>query len=96
MMSLVQAQQGETRLGTSRQKLIALLGKLKDERAMPALVELLEDESVRSHTLSALSKYKREELRPCFERFRDSDNPAWRKCAADGILALENGADESR
>ena len=42
-------------LGSSRQKLIALLGKIKDASAMPALIELSEDPSVRAYALSALS-----------------------------------------
>ena len=72
-------------LGSSRQKLIALLGKIKDERAIPALIELLEDKTVRAHTLAALSKFDDPELRSHFERFKDDENPGVRKCALDAL-----------
>lgn len=75
-------------LGSSRQTLVSLLGKLKDERAIPVLKDLVEDEKVRSYALSALLGYERKELRPIFERFINSENPAWRKCARDGLERL--------
>ena len=68
-------------LGSSRQKVIALLGKIKDESTVPALVELLDDASVRAHTITALSKFENPDLRPHFERFRNDENPGVRKNA---------------
>ena len=75
-------------LGSSRQKLIALLGKIKDESVIPTLVKLLEDETVRAHTLAALSGYRKEELRPHFERFKNDEHPGVRKCALDALEKL--------
>ena len=76
-------------LGSSRQRLISLVGKLKDESAIPTLVELVEDETVCSYALTALAGFEREELRSVFERFADSENPAWRRCARDGLARLD-------
>ena len=59
-------------LGLSRQKIIALLGKIGDERMIPALIELLEDRDVRAYALAALSGLEKPELRPHFERFKDA------------------------
>ena len=75
-------------LGLSRQKVIALLGKIKDESAIPALVELLDDASVRAHTITALSEFENPDLRPHFERFKDDENPGVRKCAVEALERL--------
>lgn len=61
--------------------IVLLLGKLKEECAIPTLIDLLEDEEVRLHAISALGEFKREEFRCYFERFQNSTHPGWRKYA---------------
>lgn len=39
--------------GRNWQMIVLLLGKLKDESAIPTLIDLLEDEEVRLHAISA-------------------------------------------
>lgn len=67
--------------GRNRQMIVLLLGKLKEECAIPTLIDLLEDEEVRLHAISALGEFKREEFRCYFERFQNSTHPGWRKYA---------------
>ena len=44
--------------GRNRQMLVLLLGKLKEESAIPVLIDLLEDEEVRLHAISALGQHR--------------------------------------
>ena len=69
--------------------IVLLLGKLKEESAIPTLIDLLEDEEVRLHAISALGEFKREEFRCYFERFRNSAHPGWRKYAKSAIKKLD-------
>ena len=77
------------RFGQNRQMIVLLLGKLKEESAVPVLIDLLEDEDVRLHAICALGQFKREEFRCYFERFRDSAHPGWRKYARAAIKKLD-------
>ena len=61
---------------------------LKEENAIPILIDLLEDEDVRLHAISALSEFKREAFRCYFERFQNSTHPGWRKYARLAIKKL--------
>lgn len=74
--------------GYSRQMIVLLLGKLKEESAIPTLIDLLEDEKVRLHAISALGEFKCEEFRCYFERFQNSSHPGWRKYAKAAIKKL--------
>ena len=74
--------------GQNRQMFVLLLGKLKEESAIPTLIDLLEDEEVRLHAISALGEFKREEFRCYFERFQNSTHPGWRKYARSAIKKL--------
>lgn len=74
--------------GLNRQMIVLLLGKLKEENAIPILIDLLEDEDVRLHAISALSEFKREAFRCYFERFQNSTHPGWRKYARLAIKKL--------
>ena len=74
--------------GRNRQMIVLLLGKLKEESAIPTLIDLLEDEEVRLHAISALGEFKREEFRRYFERFQNSTHPGWRKYAKAAIKKL--------
>lgn len=75
--------------GTNRQMVILLLGELRAEAAIPALLELLEDETVRTHTIYALSEFKREDFRHHFERFTSAKHPGWRKYSREAIEKLD-------
>ena len=77
-----------SRFGINRQMIVLLLGKLKEESAIPTLINLLEDEEVRLHAICALGEFKREEFRCYFERFQDSTHPGWRKYAKSAIKKL--------
>lgn len=77
------------RFGQNRQMIVLLLGKLKEESAVPVLIDLLEDEDVRLHAICALGQFKREEFRCYFERFQDSAHPGWRKYARSAIKKLD-------
>ena len=76
--------------GKNRQMIILLLGKLKVERAVPMLIDLLEDESVRLHAINALGCFKREDFRCHFERFQNSEHPGWKKYANAALKKLCN------
>ena len=75
--------------GSNRQLLILLVGEWKIEKAIPILINLLEDEGVRLHAISALGYFKREEFRPYFERFENSKHPGWRKYARAALKRLD-------
>lgn len=76
------------RFGINRQMIVLLLGKLKEESAIPTLINLLEDEQVRLHAISALGDFKREEFRCYFERFQNSTHPGWRKYTKAALKKL--------
>jgi hypothetical protein len=75
--------------GYNRQMFVLLLGKLRTEKAIPALIKLLEDEQVRLHAIKALAYFKSEDFRCHFERFQNSSNPGWRKYAKQGLEKLD-------
>ena len=72
-----------------RQMVILLVGKLKVESAIPVLIDLLEDEGVRLQAIAALGDFKRDELRPYFERFQNSKHSGWRKYAKAALKKLD-------
>lgn len=74
--------------GRNRQMIILLLGKLKEESAIPILIDLLEEEEVRLQAISALGEFKREEFRYCFERFQNSAHLGWRKYAKNALKKI--------
>ncbi len=63
--------------------------KLKVEKAIPILIDLLEDEDVRLHAITALGDFKREEFRPYFERFENDKHPGWRKYSRAALKKLD-------
>lgn len=75
--------------GRNRQMIVLLLGKLKEESAIPTLIDLLEDEEVCLQAICALGDFKREEFRCYFERFQDSTQPGWRKYARAALKKLD-------
>ena len=77
-----------TSFGTNRKMIILLLGSLKEETAIPTLINLLEDEDVRLQAIVALGNFKREEFRCHFERFQDSKHYGWRKYSRKALAKL--------
>ena len=76
--------------GQDRQMIVLLLGKLKEESAIPILIDLLEDEEVRLQAICALGQFKREEFRCYFERFQNSTHSGWRKYAKTALKKLNS------
>ena len=76
--------------GRNRQMFVLLLGKLKEESAVPALISLLEDEEVCLQAICALGEFKRNEFRSYFERFLNSAQPGWRKYAKNALKKLKS------
>lgn len=77
-----------SKYGSSRQMVILLFGKIKEEQAIPILIDLLDDEEVQLHALTALGNYKKEELRPYFERFLNSKRTVMRNQAKKALDKL--------
>lgn len=75
--------------GANRQMIILLIGKLKIENAIPLLISLLEDETVRLHAICALGDYKRKEFAPYFERFIDDKHSGVRKYAKAALKKIK-------
>lgn len=59
--------------GISRQMIVILLGKLRCERAIPSLINLLQDDDVNGHAIIALGYFKNNELIKCIEPFLDHE-----------------------
>ncbi len=74
--------------GRNRQMIVLLLGKLKEENAVPILIKLLEDEDVCLQAICALGEFKNAEFRCYFERFQNSAHPGWRKYARAALKKL--------
>ena len=79
----------DNKYGKNRQMIILLLGLLKDDRAIPILLNLLDDEDVTLHTIMALGNYKKEVFRCIFEKYAKSDNCVLRQNAIKAIKKLE-------
>lgn len=76
--------------GINRQMIVLLVGKLHIENAIPALIKLLEDDFVCLHAIIALGDFKREELRPIFERFSCDNHSGKRNYAKKALKKLGN------
>lgn len=55
--------------GVARQMIVLAIGKMGDEDVIPVLMDLLHDEEVVGHALTALGKFKNTELIPHIEPF---------------------------
>jgi len=79
----------DRRHGTARQMIVLALGKIKNPRAIDALIELLDDDDVSGHALSSLLKLKARKARPHFQRFLNDPRGWVRKIAAKAVARLE-------
>ena len=74
----------DRRHGRSREMLMDALARTKDERALDALVDLVDDDDVAGHAISALRRLGPKSSLPYLERAR----PALERQAADGETLL--------
>jgi len=58
-----------TRLGKAREMVVLALGKLHDRRAVDTLLQLLADDAVAGHAISALGKLRASRAAPSIEAF---------------------------
>jgi hypothetical protein len=74
----------DRRHGRSREMLMDALARTKDERALDALVELVDDDDVAGHAISALRRLGPKSSLPYLERAR----PALVRQAAEGVWPI--------
>ena len=78
-------------LSDSRNPIIALVGDLKIEQAIPMLVSALDEEkNITTNALDALGKYKRADLRRYFEKYLNHKNKYYRREAKKALQKLED------
>jgi len=75
--------------GNARQMLALTLGRLKDPRAIPVLIELLKDDHVVGHAASALGMMKAAEARPYLLSLTNHPRTWIRKEAEKAVLKLD-------
>lgn len=71
--------------GISRQMIVMLLGKLKCQKALPTLVDLLQDTEVNGHAIIALSYFKDNDLIQYIEPFINHDKK-WIRTEAEKAI----------
>ncbi len=76
--------------GTSRQMIVILLGKLRCEKAIPTLINLLQDDDVVGHAIMALGYFKKDELIKYIEPFLHHDKRWIRKEAEKAIKKIKS------
>jgi HEAT repeat protein len=79
----------DRRHGQTRQMIVLALGNMKDPRAVDVAIELLDDDDVAGHALSALVRLNDEKARRHFERFANHPRDWWRKTAKKGLSKLD-------
>ncbi len=82
----------DTQNRASRQMVIVLLGKLKSEKAIPELLNLLNDEEVNGHVVMALGYYNKPEFIPYIEPFLRHPKAWIRKEAKRSIEKSKNAS----
>lgn len=76
--------------GTSRQMIVILLGKLRCEKAISTLINLLQDSDVEGHVVMALGYFKNDELIKYIEPFLSHDKRWIRKEAEKAIKKIKS------
>lgn len=77
-------------LSDSRNPIIALVGDLRVEQAIPMIASALEEEkNITTNALDALGKYKKAELRVYFEKYLNHKNKYYRREAKKALNKLE-------
>ena len=79
----------DKRHGMAREMLAVALGNMKNPQAVDLAIQLLNDETVVGHTLTALAKLKSKRARPYIEALADHPKPWVRKQAQKALVKLE-------
>jgi hypothetical protein len=79
----------DKRHGNAREMLAVALGNMKNPQAVDLAIQLLNDETVVSHALTALAKLKSERSRPYIEALADHPKPLVRKEAKRVLVKLQ-------
>lgn len=74
--------------GKARQMVLLGLARSKDRRAVPLLIELLDDEDVAAHAAMALGKLRAKEARSALERHLASPQPLLRREVKKALAKL--------
>jgi hypothetical protein len=82
--------------GSARQMMVMELGRLRSAQAEDAALELLDDENVRAHAISALGKMKSHRALPSLEKLLADKTPLVRKNARKTIKEITQQAKFSR
>ena len=75
--------------GTSRQMFVIALGKMKDKKVIPVLLELLNDNDLTGHAIIALSYFNDNNLISYIEPFKNHKTDWIRKEAEKAIKKIE-------
>lgn len=78
----------ERRFGKARQMAVLGLARSTDARAVPLLIELLDDDDVAAHAAIALGKRRAREARPALERHVASESPLIRREVKKALAKL--------
>lgn len=74
--------------GINRQMLVLSLGRIGDERAVPVLVSLLKDETLRGHAIRSLGKLKAKQAKDVIEPCLNDPNSWIRKEASKALKRI--------
>lgn len=80
---------GDPRYGRTRQMIVLALGRLGDERAVDVLIDLLEDEELVGHAVTALGKLGAERARGGIEACLGASRPWVRREAQRALRRLD-------
>jgi hypothetical protein len=78
----------DRRYGSSRQMIVHSLNRLREGRVIPLLIDLLQDESVRGHAITALRKAGAKSAVEFIEEYVSDKNPWIRRTAKSALASL--------
>ncbi|MNL25224.1 hypothetical protein D3C87_1466970 [compost metagenome] len=81
--------------GISRQMIVILLGKLRCEKAIPTLIDLLQDDDVDGHAIMALGYFKDRNLIEYIKPFLNNKKPWIRREAEKAIKKINISANNA-
>lgn len=76
--------------GTSRQMIVVALGKMRDIRAIPVLLKILNDDDVTGHVIIALSNFSDENIISHIELYTSCKNSWIRNEAKKAIKKISD------
>lgn len=81
--------------GDSRQMIVILLGKLRCEKAIPILIDLLQDDDVEGHAIMALGHFKDKNLIEYIKPFLNNKKTWVRREAEKAIRKIDNSVNNN-